>query len=365
MAVYFTKGSNPYSSVGAALGTGLTKGLDALAKDKIHNMLQQKKEAHLSKLLQAVNYNEPTANILANLAHLNPNHFHDYLEMVGSGGQQQPVGGQQEQLGQQFAAPEQNFIQPNMNQQNMGEQNNQMAPVVQQQSTSLQRQQQEATPLFANKRKENLVLQEALEDKKALAEQQKEIRKEVLPFVKDVRSKARGAEENDLRLDRMEALINTGKVDTPLFATLIKTITHGVFGVGLDLTSVLSPESQQFEKLSTDFLKNAKDLFGSRITDQEVQNFLKTIPSLTQSNSGKIAVIENLKDFNEAAKVKRDITNELLKKYGSNLPANFEDQVEELARPSLDALAEKFKKVADINPAAYAGYSFPGSGFFR
>ena len=255
MAVYFTKGSNPYSSVGAALGTGLTKGLDALAKDKIHNMLQQKKEAHLSKLLQAVNYNEPTANILANLAHLNPNHFHDYLEMVGSGGQQQPVGGQQEQLGQQFAAPEQNFIQPNMNQQNMGEQNN--------------------------------------------------------------------------------------------------------------LTSVLSPESQQFEKLSTDFLKNAKDLFGSRITDQEVQNFLKTIPSLTQSNSGKIAVIENLKDFNEAAKVKRDITNELLKKYGSNLPANFEDQVEELARPSLDALAEKFKKVADINPAAYAGYSFPGSGFFR
>jgi hypothetical protein len=321
-------GQGGWGEAGSALGTGLGKGIQALAEKKLNDVLQQKKESQLSKLLQGVNYDESTSNTLAHLAQLNPNHFHDYLEMVGSGGRVQPEAQVVGQLPSLQAGPQEA------------------------QAPSLQRQEQEKTPLFANKTKERIALKQAEEVSKLSAAEKKEIRKEVLPFIKNTQDKARGAEENDLRLDRMEALIKSGKLNNPQFASLIKSLGKGIFGFGIDLSSLMTPESQQFDKLSNDFLKSIKDIFGARISNLEVENFLKTVPNLSQTNAGKVAVIENLRDFNNAAKIRRDATKELVRKYGSNLPIDFSDQVEELARPELDRLAMKFKKIADANPAA-------------
>jgi len=49
----------------------------------------------------------------------------------------------------------------------------------------------------------------------------------------------------------MEELIKTGKLSSPQFSGVIKALKHGPFGTGIDLTGLLSKESQEFEKLTT------------------------------------------------------------------------------------------------------------------
>lgn len=182
-------------------------------------------------------------------------------------------------------------------------------------------------------------------ERKMSAAEQKEIRKEVLPYIKEVQEKASASKENDMRLNKMEELIKSGKLNNPVFSSALKSLSKGVLGIGIDLTSFLSPESQEFEKLSNDFLKSIKEVFGSRISNLEVDNFLKTVPTLSQSNEGKASVIGNLKLLNQAAQVKRDVAKGLIDKYGSKLPLDFRFQVEELAKPKLDELAEEFGKI--------------------
>lgn len=199
--------------------------------------------------------------------------------------------------------------------------------------------QQQATELA------KLGIQQKQLEEKLTREDQKEIRKEVVPYIKEIQDKASAAKENDIRLQKMENLINTGKLTNPLFATALKTLGKGIFGFGIDLSSLMSPESQEFEKLSTDFLKNVKDVFGARISNLEVEQFLKTVPTLIQSDEGKRSVIRNLKLFNEAAQVKRDAVKSLIDKYGSKLPFDFRFQAEELAEEKLDEIANRFGKV--------------------
>ena len=43
-----------------------------------------------------------------------------------------------------------------------------------------------------------------------------------------------------------------------------------------------------------EFVKNAKQYFGPRLTKQEIQLYMKTMPTLMQTDAGKKKVIENL-----------------------------------------------------------------------
>lgn len=194
------------------------------------------------------------------------------------------------------------------------------------------------------------------EKQKMMHEDQKAINKEVLPYVKELQQKAKGARENDIRLNRMEKLIESGKLNSPQFASALKTLKHGIWGLGLDLTGALSTESQEFEKLSNDFIKNAKDLFGNRITDTDLKSFLATIPNLIQSNEGKSAVIRNLKIMNKAAEIREKAGRKLLKEYGNKLPLDFEAQVEDRIKPELDAIAQEFEAGGSKEPAGTTSF---------
>jgi hypothetical protein len=162
--------------------------------------------------------------------------------------------------------------------------------------------------------------------------------------VKDINKKYDAARNADMRISKMEKLIDSGKLNHPVIAGLAKTATKGIFDIGLNLMGLLSPESQEFDKLSTDFVKDAKDIFGSRLTNLDIETFLQTVPTLSQSNDGKRRVINNLKLFNEGAKIKKNAMDEIIDANGGVTPPNIESLVEKVAAPRLDALAERFKE---------------------
>lgn len=217
-----------------------------------------------------------------------------------------------------------------------------------------------------------------LHKEKLSAKEREIIDKETKPIYDEISKGAKAAQNNNKRLDRMEQLIKEGKLNSALSVSILDNIpgiseaVGGAIGVYLGLaggplgaggggyigtkigkgigegvsgaaSALLSPDSQEFRKLSNDFLKDAKETFGSRLTNYDVQTFLATVPTLSQSDEGKRRVITNLRSFNEAALLRKKAMDQIIKDNGGRRPANLDTLVEDRIAPQLDALAQKFK----------------------
>lgn len=181
-------------------------------------------------------------------------------------------------------------------------------------------------------KKESIERKQQMEEKKLSFAEQKETNKETKKFFDDTKTKAKDARENDVRLDRMEELAKSGRLTGP-----------GTYKFMEKLGIPLDPNSAEFEKLTTDFLKNLKSIFGGRISNAEMQTYLKSLPSLSLSNPGRFRLINNLKIMNAGAKAENEAMKQIIKENGGKRPANLEDLVEEKVKPIKDRLAQEFK----------------------
>lgn len=212
---------------------------------------------------------------------------------------------------------------------------------------------------------------EAADLRKEQALAQKDIDKETAPFYQQTLKESKAAQENDMRLERMTQLINAGKLTPSLLASLFNTAQEGIFGPHgpkFDLTAFKNPDSQEFEKLSNDFLKSAKEVFGARLTNFDVQTYLKTVPTLLQTDEGKRRVIQNLKVFNEGVKVRAKTMNDLITQNNGRRPRNLELLVEQKAAPQLDSLAKTFKEgyqTAEVKKPDLITYGQENFPYFR
>jgi len=359
------------SGLASSLGQGLGEGLQQLAQHKLMQLHTQKERAHVGHGLSALGFTPEQSQQLAGLppALLGPI-IKNYLAAAENSGLEEALGALSGQPTQQMS---QQMVE------NQPQEDNLTTPLAREAAAKIrepQQQQQKSSlkdilqrPRLNPQQKIKLAEMEQrreLNEKKLQAAERKEtnaqqakIDKETKPFYDEIAKGAKSALESNKRLDRMEELISKGNLTNPVWASLIKTASKGIFGLGLDLGFLTSADSQEFDKLSTDFLKNAKDIFGSRITDADMSAFLKTVPSLTQSDAGKKRVIENLRSFNQAALIKKNAANAIIKENGGKRPANFDALVDERVAPQLDALATKFKEGSDKeepqDPALFRG----------
>lgn len=209
---------------------------------------------------------------------------------------------------------------------------------------------------------------QTLQKEKLSAKEQELVNKETKPIYDEISKGAKAAQNNNKRLDRMEVLIKEGKLDNAAYVGILENLggifsaigsitglilggpvgagAGGLVGAGLGGVgkALLSPQSQEFNKLSNDFLRDAKDTFGSRLTNYDVQTFLATVPTLSQTDEGKQRVITNLRSFNEAAMIRKKAMDQIIRENGGRRPVNLDTLVEERVSPQLDVIAEKFKK---------------------
>jgi len=304
-------------------------------------------------------------------------------------GQQQPQ--QQfgpEQLLQALRQPEQLYgKQSNMLQQQPQQQQVQGQQIQQQQAP----QQQKMTPdkakliedifISPQERRERKKLEFAektLALKEARAEQVTNI-KETKKYIDTLKDKEKAAKESDLRLKRMANLIEKGKLpNANLWSFLSKIEEAGPLaagGVGALLGSVVpgvgtavgagigglvgalsgplagaaksfiktgSPDIEEFEKLSNDFVKNAKQYFGSRLTDADLRVFMQTVPTLMQTDAGKKKVIQNLSSLNELAEIEAKAARSIIRENRGVPPIDIEQQVQDKISNKIDKVAKRF-----------------------
>lgn len=158
-------------------------------------------------------------------------------------------------------------------------------------------------------------------------------------FRKEVTSNYKEALESDMRLNKMRELNAGGKLTAPGTKFLLDKM-------GVPLGVLNDPNSEEFDKLSKDMLKNIRTYFGARINAVEVENFLKTIPTLTNSQEGRNRVIDNLQMLLEPRKLMFDEYRRLREeglRSGKRLPVDLEETVLDNIAPQLDDIAKRFE----------------------
>ena len=152
-----------------------------------------------------------------------------------------------------------------------------------------------------------------------------------------IHEKAKAAKQNLRDLDRLEELQAEGKLDTPGYVEFLKRS-------GLDIPALMNEGSQEFNKVVQNFMRDAKTYLGSRISNFELEQFLRTLPNLSQSNAGRQRVIANLKQLNRAALAYNETMKEVMADYKGIPPLDLADQVEDKVDKKLDRIAEQFRK---------------------
>lgn len=197
----------------------------------------------------------------------------------------------------------------------------------------------------ALQKEENALMKQSTEERKINAEEQKEINAETLPVYTKINDAGKAAKQASARLKRMEHLLDKGKVQTGVFQRALRSATHipylgPVFGI---LNNALTNrDTEEYDKLSSEFVKDAKPFFGNRMTQQEVEFYLKTVPNLLQTAGGQKRVIRNMQIFNEAAEVQQKAMREIIKENGGKRPRDLEEQIDDRTRNKLDALHQEF-----------------------
>lgn len=205
---------------------------------------------------------------------------------------------------------------------------------------------------------QQIKIQEQIEKKQEkLLKKQDAIDKATQKTYEKISESGKTADEDTIRLDQLLDLIETGNLNNPTLMRTIKAFEHKptafkipILGeLGNTVGSILrgmfvTPETEEFEKISTDFLKSAKTIFGNRLTDTDLKMFLKTVPTTGQSDEAKMRVIRNLRVFFEGSQARNKAMDSIIEEHGGFRPRNLDLLIKKRVKPELDRIAKQIKQ---------------------
>lgn len=290
-------------NLGTGLGQGLSAGLQYLADQKMQQMQSRQQQEKNANAFQAFGLTPEEGNAIASLPEqTQAKVLQAYLQRGGGiGGGAQTQGGTGEP---QAGSLGQTLAQPTLKEQRI------------QANEDRKFEQAERKMEEANKR--------------AQFKETKAERNEIL-------NKGKQAKQTLHDLDRFQELEDSGKLDTPGYVEFLKRS-------GLDIPALQNPESQEFNKIAANFIRGAKDIFGARVTNQELEQFLKTIPNLSQSPEGRKRVIANMRYIARGDVERSNALKELIQENKGVPPYDLLEQVDSKVEKKLDKLSKKLRE---------------------
>lgn len=351
--------------LGQSLGTGLSAGLQGLAESKMQQLQAQHARKQLEPLfgpqISALLQSLPPEVQKSALQNIGP--LLQLKEQLGGGAaqQDQPFSPQSLNPDQKAQIRAHLSTVKNLTPEQMAKAEQLLGPVQQPDEQEAQAQQapeishEESpsntanlledifTPQSEKRAKQDLAIKEktlALRGQADEREEKKfELKKEEsISKLHDKISAAKDEAKSRLEdLERMEELDKEGKYDSTAYLTFLEK-------AGLDIPALMSPGSEEFNKIAANFIRDAKNYFGGRISNFEVEQFLKTIPSLMQSPEGRKRVISNLKRINRMAVAEYDAYKEARKANKNASPLELSEDIDERLEKKRDAIAAQFKE---------------------
>lgn len=138
-----------------------------------------------------------------------------------------------------------------------------------------------------------------------------ELFKQNEPKIQESQKKLETLGTEKLRIDRLKELNQSG------------ALPEGIGRLNVDFKSgelrapfLASPEAQEFSKIINDFTTGAKDTFGARVTNFELNRFLKRLPSLMNTTEGRERVLRQMSILNEINSLHSKSIEDIFERYG-------------------------------------------------
>lgn len=172
-------------------------------------------------------------------------------------------------------------------------------------------------------------------------------------------------ENEQLSLNLLDELTDAGKVGSGLQKLNIYPKTGDLI-----IPQLATPEEQLFVKTVNDFTVKAKDSFGARVTNFELDRFMQRLPTLANSTEGRKLILRQMQIVNQINQMEKKAIQGVFDQYGvrnidyvdaeNKARAKIKDQKEALRKEylGLEQLAKKedAELVANIKDKALPGY---------
>ena len=171
------------------------------------------------------------------------------------------------------------------------------------------------------------------------------------PIREEASSKLRGFARDKERFGILESLNNSGKL--PNDFGILNVDKEG----NLRLPFAGSPEAQRFVKTLNEFSASAKDTYGSRVTNFDLQQYLKRFPTLLNSPEGRKQILQQMRIVNEINSVYYKNLQDVFSKAGGarRIDADVaQDLAEKRSEKTISELTRKFDEIGQFSslPAA-------------
>ncbi len=190
--------------------------------------------------------------------------------------------------------------------------------------------------------------------------------KENTKAFEDNHKKKRAIRDDLLANKRMQQLNDTKKLPTGGERWItVNPQTGDVSSIAKRLGKV-NPETQAYVKEVNKFIRNAKDYYGARVTNFDLETFLAQLPTLSNTEQGRRLILKQMQQESQLQYIYANKMDEALKHYGRNanlidinsiVDDKIKDEESELIRKmDLTLEASKFlNKMAD-NPKQYKNH---------
>lgn len=155
------------------------------------------------------------------------------------------------------------------------------------------------------------------------------------PYINDIMEKSKGSRIQNMDLERMSELDE--ELTGPAWDAFLK-------GSGFDLDALRSPASNEFESIKMSFMKDMKKYFGGNVSTREMDAFLRTLPTLSQSPEGRKRIIANMKRLNNITIEYAKATKSVIKDNEGIPPRDLRFKVEKKMKKRVKTVADQFKK---------------------
>jgi len=161
-----------------------------------------------------------------------------------------------------------------------------------------------------------------------------------LPLYQESQKKLEGLEYEKDSLGILEEL-------SPQIGTMTRLNINPSTGELL-IPALASPDAQRYVKTINDFTTKAKDSYGGRVTNFELDRFMKRLPTLANSQDGRKQVIRQMQIVNDINSSREQALHNVLEEHGGIRNIDY-DKAEQLAdrlsRPQIESLRKEFKAI--------------------
>lgn len=172
-------------------------------------------------------------------------------------------------------------------------------------------------------------------------------------------TKKHAYETNKNLIKGMSQLNESKKLPSGLSSVIIDPSTGNVRPEA-SLLGAANKETQKYAKNLAQFIKGAKEIFGSRVTNFDVNTFMNQLPTLLNSEEGRRLILKEMELVNELETLYNNTLDDGLKKYSRSNYADITNIVDEKVKGKASELIQKINDVAEASNFMDAMAKNPG-----